>query len=124
MLIARLCERGVPVLIVDTLRTPEEHAQNLANGTSKTAMSRHLPRKMRTLMNPAHPDANKSDAIDLAPYYVYELHGPDKLQWATSDPVWKVIGEEVERLGLVWGGRWVQPHDPGHAELKREVWAS
>lgn len=122
LLLARLTERGIPVLIVDTLRTEAEHQQNLANGTSATRFSRHLPRRLRRPMPPTDPDADKSDAIDLAPYSVYQLHGPDKLQWDTKDPAWRVIGEEVERLGLIWGGRWTQPHDPGHAELPRSLW--
>lgn len=123
MLLARLVERGVPVLIVDTLRTEAEHQENLRRGTSKTALSRHLPRRLRTPIPPSHPDAEKSDAIDVAPYEQFLLHGADKLQWDPADPVWGIIQEEVEKLGLISGRRWRDPHDPGHAELKREVWA-
>lgn len=124
MLIARLTERGVPVLIVDTLRTEAEHKINLANGASKTKLSRHLPRWLRTPMDPAHPDANKSDAIDIVPFEQFMLGGMQKLQWNAADPVWVIVQEEVEKLGLISGRRWKDPHDPGHAELKREVWAS
>jgi peptidoglycan L-alanyl-D-glutamate endopeptidase CwlK len=101
-LIARCIERGLPVAIIDTLRTPEEHAANLAKGVSWTKRSKHLD----------------GDAIDLAPYDVYQLHGPDKFQWSAADPAWQIIGEEAERLGLRWGGRWTQK-DMGHAELVR-----
>ena len=122
LLIARLTERGVPVLIVDTLRTEAEHQRNLANGTSKTALSRHLPRRLRTMLSPTDLDAEKADAIDLCPYEQFQLHGPDKLQWDTADPVWLTVRDEVVKLGLISGWFWKNPHDPGHAELPREVW--
>jgi hypothetical protein len=121
-LLARLVERNVAVMIVDTLRTEAEHLQNLKAGTSATKFSRHLPRRLRRFCLPDDPNREKSDAMDLCPYEVYALRGPDKLQWDTGDPAWAVIGEEAEKLGLVWGGRWVKPHDPGHVELPRAVW--
>lgn len=121
-LLARLTERGVAVMIIDTLRTEAEHAQNLKNGTSKAALSRHLPRSLRRLCRPDDINAGKSDALDICPYAVYDLNGPDKLQWDSGHPAWKVIGEEAEKLGFIWGGRWVNPHDPGHVELPRAVW--
>ena len=98
-LIARVVERGLAVMVVDTLRTQAEHEENLKKGTSWTVRSLHLD----------------GLAIDLAPFNTYQLHGPDKLQWDASDPAWKIIGEEAEKLGLKWGGRWNTP-DPGHAE--------
>jgi peptidoglycan LD-endopeptidase CwlK len=98
-LLARCLEAGLPVLIVDTLRTPQEHANNLANGVSWTATSKHLT----------------GDAIDVCPYDVYQLHGADKLQWNAAHPAWQVIGRIGESLGLRWGGRW-QQRDMGHFE--------
>lgn len=105
--LARLTEAQVPVLIIDTLRTPEEQAENVAKGVSAILNSKHLV----------------GDAIDVCPFMTYALHGPDKLQWDASDPVWKTMGEVGEKLGLRWGGRWVRPHDPGHFEYirKRQV---
>lgn len=98
-LIARCVEAGIPVIIVDTLRTKEEQAQNIANGVSWTQNSLHLT----------------GDAIDLAPYDIYQLHGPDKLQWDSHDPAWQAIGKIGEALNLRWGGRWKQK-DMGHFE--------
>lgn len=121
-LLARLVERGVMVCIVDTLRTEAEQAEALRAGRSATRWSRHLPRRLRRAMPPGDPDADKADAMDLAPYAIYALHGPDKLQWDTTDVVWRTIGELAESLGLVWGGRWQHPHDPGHVELPRAIW--
>jgi hypothetical protein len=98
-LIARCVEAGIGVMIVDTLRTPEEHAENLRRGVSWTSRSKHLD----------------GLAIDLAPYDVYALAGPDKLMWDSANPVWGKLGAIGERLGLRWGGRWRQK-DMGHFE--------
>lgn len=101
-LLARLTEAGILVLIVDTLRTPEEHAENLRKGVSWTTRSKHLD----------------GHAIDLCPYKTFILAGPDKLQWDTTDPVWSRMGQIGEAVGLVWGGRWTKTPDVGHFELK------
>lgn len=98
-LLARLTEAGICVMIIDTLRTAEEQAANIARGVSWTQNSKHLT----------------GDAIDVCPYSQFNLHGPDKLQWDAADPVWQRIGEIGESLGLRWGGRWKQ-RDLGHFE--------
>ncbi len=100
-LIARCVEAGIAVLIVDTLRTKAEQAENVKKGVSWTLNSKHLT----------------GDAIDICPYSVYELHGPDKLQWDAGDPVWRKIGAIGEAVGLKWGviKNGVQI-DPGHFE--------
>ena len=117
--LARLTERGVPVMIVSTGRSIEEHQQNLANGTSWTALSRHLPRALRIPNLPTtDPNYLKSDAIDLAPYETWLAHGPDKVSWDAADPAWKILGELGESVGLKWGGRWVKTPDWGHLEWK------
>ena len=117
--IARCTAREVQVLIVQTSRTQAQHQVNFLAGTSSTQLSRHLPRKMRWPLDQPRPipDPERCDAVDLAPYAQYQLHGPDKLQWDTTDPAWGIIGEECERVGLRWGGRWLRPFDPGHGEL-------
>lgn len=97
--LARLTEQGIHVLVVDTLRTAEEQAENIRRGVSWTPNSRHLT----------------GDAIDVAPFEVYLLNGPDKVNWDADHPVWKRIGQIAESCGLVWGGRWKQ-RDMGHVE--------
>ena len=119
-LLARLTEGGVPVLIVQTSRTLEEHETNLANGTSRVSRSKHLPRRLRGLISGSAED-DKADAIDLVPFEVFQLHGADKLAWSeTATPealaAFAAIGVIGEGLGLRWGGRWRSPHDPGHVE--------
>lgn len=104
--LARTVEAKIAVMIVDTLRTPEEQAANLRNGVSWTKKSKHLP--------DAH---GKAHAIDICPYGIYALHGPDRLAWDAADPVWDQLGELGERCGLGWGGRWAV-RDVGHFEHK------
>lgn len=105
-LCARIVEARIAILIVDTLRTMEEHQENLRRGTSWTTRSRHLD----------------GLAIDLCPYHSYALHGPDKLQWDAKDPVWQRMGDIGRGLGLKWGvwaknSRGVLTNiDPGHFE--------
>ena len=98
-LLARTVEAGIPVLVVDTLRTPSEHAENLRRGVSWTTRSKHLD----------------GDAIDIVPYSQYDLHGPDKLQWDAGDPIWQKLGALGKALGLRWGGDW-RVKDMSHFE--------
>lgn len=100
-LLARLTEAGIPVMVIDTLRTPAEHAANLAAGKSWVKRSKHMD----------------GDAIDICPYAIYDANGPDKLAWDAGHPVWAKIGPIGEALGLTWGGRWKQ-RDMGHFEFK------
>lgn len=86
-LLARCVEAGIMVMIVDTLRTPEEQAANVAKGVSWTLNSKHLT----------------GDAIDIAPFETYALHGGDKLKWDETDQVWQRLGQIGEALGLKWG---------------------
>ena len=102
-LLARCVEAGIMVMVVDTLRTPAEHAANLANGVSWIKHSKHLD----------------GMAIDVCPYNVWLLDGEDKLQWDPGHPAWKKIGAIGEALGLVWGGRW-RKKDLGHFEYAKK----
>lgn len=104
-LLARCVEAGIAVCVVDTLRTPAEHAANLAKGVSWTTRSKHLD----------------GDAIDICPYAVWDAHGPDKLLWDAGDPIWQKLGAIGESLGLRWGGRWKKTPDLGHFEYVAPV---
>lgn len=99
-LIARCAEQGIPLLIIDTLRTPAEQEANIKKGVSWTKNSKHLTGR----------------AIDVCPYSIFQLDGPDKLNWDSDSPVWEQIGRIGEGLGLRWGGRWTK-RDMGHFEL-------
>lgn len=107
-LLARLTEAQIPVLITATGRTQAEQDAAVARGTSKVQRSRH----------------QDGCAIDVVPYAIFQLAGPDKLQWDVRDPVWKRIGAIGEALGLRWGGRFGESApgagdgwDMGHFEL-------
>lgn len=101
-LLARCLEDGIPVAIVDTKRTVAEHRANLAKGVSWTQHSKHLD----------------GDAIDICPYSTWSLHGPDKLQWDASDPIWARLAAIGRGLGLRCGYDWKQK-DCGHFEYVR-----
>lgn len=88
-------------MIIETLRTEEQHQEDIASGHSWVVHSKH----------------QDGLAIDICPYYQYMEHGDDKLQWDSSDPIWQSIGLIGEDLDLTWGGRW-QQKDMGHFELK------
>lgn len=97
-LLARCVEQGIQIMIIDTLRTPQEHAINLASGASRIQRSKHLD----------------GLAIDVCPYETWALDGPDKLRWDTSNPtVWFRLGRIGEALGLRWGGRFRPLDDNG-----------
>lgn len=98
--LARTVEASIPILIVETLRTAEEHAVNLRKGVSWTIHSKHLD----------------GDALDICPYQTWILHGANKLQWDPTDPIWLQLGVLGESCGLAWGGRWKQK-DLGHFEM-------
>lgn len=99
-LLARLVEARIPVLIVDTLRTAEEQAGNLARGVSWVTHSKH----------------QDGLAIDIVPYEIYTANpGGDKLLWNNSHPLWQEIGTIGKSLGLRWGGEW-RVRDLGHFE--------
>ena len=110
-LLARLVEARIPVVIVNTRRTAAEQAVNIANGTSKVQHSKH----------------EDGLAIDIAPYETYVIHGSNKLDWDTHDPVWLRIGQIGESLNMRWGGRFKPLNgagigwDPGHMEYAGAV---
>lgn len=104
--LSKCLEEKIPLMVIDTLRTPKEQEENIKKGVSWTKNSKHLP----------GPDG-KSRAIDVCPYKTFVLHGENKLQWDQKDPVWAKIGAIGESLGLTWGGRWVKTPDWGHFQL-------
>jgi hypothetical protein len=116
-LLARALEIQLPVLIVFTGRTPAEQAALYAIGRTDgqppsarvtwTLESKHV-------MSPKQD--MKSLAMDICPFDLYQLNGPDKLKWDAADPSWDKLGAIGEGLGLVWGGRW-KVRDLGHFEF-------
>jgi len=101
--LARLMEAKIPVIIVTTSRTQAEQVDAVARGVSWTLNSKHLT----------------GDAIDVCPYLIFDLHGPDKAQWDAQDPVWQDIGRIGQACGLKWGvvNRQGTRKDLGHFQL-------
>lgn len=100
-LLARSIEAGIPVIIIDTVRTLNEQEENVRRGVSWTMKSKHL----------------EGRAIDIAPYEEWRQYGADKISWDPLNPSWSRLGAIGEALGLTWGGRW-KKRDLGHFEEK------
>lgn len=79
------------MVVVDTVRTPEEQQENIRLKVSWTTKSDHLPQ----------PVCGKSHAVDIAPYHLTQ-----KKNWAPDHPDWEILGRMGEGIGLYWGGRW------------------
>lgn len=119
--IMELLTQGIPVMITDTLRTEAEQKELLIRGASKVVKSKHLPQEgcisCQDILN-SQGTKGLSHAIDVCLVEQFNLHGPEKLKWDTSDPAWEAIGKAMEKVGLRWGGRWVTFKDYAHAELR------
>jgi len=97
--------RGIPILLVDTGRTPSEQEVKLEQGVSWTQHSRHLPQPPELL----------SEAFDVVPKAYLAVKG-----WSPGGDLWSELGEIGEGLGLEWGGRFPgRARDPGHFQWKR-----
>lgn len=94
-----ISEYGFNPVVVDTMRTEQEQAQNVKQGTSKTVKSLHLKQ----------PCCGKSHAIDIAPRHLMKMKN-----WAPKHPDWEKLGLLGERIGLQWGGRWKRFRDCPH----------
>jgi hypothetical protein len=105
--LAKLVEARIMVMIVTTRRTQAEQDDAVRRKVSWTRNSRHLT----------------GDAMDIAPYHIYDLHGDDKAMWDEEDPVWLSIGKIGVACGLKWGvvDMLGQRKDLGHFELPRPV---
>lgn len=112
LFLARCAERRIPVVIVETWRSEEAHQEDLENGRSWIAKSKHQNTIVRSLGGVKLADP-AGLAIDIAPYETYELHGANKLEWDADDPIWQALGELGEGVGMKWGGRW-KVKDLGH----------
>lgn len=118
--LAELAEARIFVVVLNTSRTLEDQADLYARGASKTrSKSKHLPRKVRIEGYPLHhPDADKSDAIDLAPVKEYKNGKVLSIDWSGKDPAWDSMGSIGESMGLVWGGSWRDSWDKSHFEMR------
>lgn len=110
-----LCVQArIAIVIVETWRSKESHEEDIRNGRSWIATSKHQHTIVKKL-NDKILEIPASLAIDICPYDEYRLHGDDKLEWDSNDPIWQRLGQIGKALGLKWGGDWFVK-DMGHFE--------
>jgi len=92
-------DAGIPLGIVAQggRRYPAEQERLVAAGLSRTRKSAHLT----------------GDAVDFDVLGVPRNSLPQEF--------FGVLGYVGEAYGLVWGGRWTSPYDPGHFELPKSL---
>ena len=82
---------GLDTVLIETLRDSNRQSYYMAIGVSWTMRSKHLPQ----------PPNSLALAFDIAPKeYLSEK------QWVPGGPLWFVLADIGEGLGLEWGGRW------------------
>lgn len=98
---ARLEARGYPFTLLEGYRTPERQ-EALADSGAHVTNARAFQSKHQYGL-----------AIDAAPLRNGRLVITEKDPWAMD--AYTALGEEAERAGLLWGGRW-RLKDYGHIE--------
>lgn len=97
---AVLCRTaGLPIVVLEGLRTPERQRALVASGASTTLRSRHLT----------------GHAVDLAPL----VDGKVRWDWPAYDrlgPIVKAAAAE-QRVPVEWGGDWKGFRDGPHFQL-------
>lgn len=100
--LARLQERGYVFVLLEGYRSPERQ-EKLANLGSHVTNARAFQSKHQFGL-----------AVDLAPVRDGRLVISERDPWALQ--AYMVLGEEAEKAGLTWGGRWWFK-DYGHVEV-------
>ena len=102
----RLQERGYAFALLEGYRSPERQDQLAAMGGHVTN-ARAFPSRHQYGLS-----------VDIAPMKEGRLVISERDPWAMK--AYEALGEEAERLGLVWGGRW-SLKDFGHIEAKVDL---
>lgn len=104
---------GLNIRPIFTYRTPEEQDALYAQGRTKPGKRvtnlKGLASKHCFTLPDGTPAAKAFDFGIFEPNGDYVSYGDDHR--------YTQAGEIGESLGLVWGGRWVSPHDPDHLQL-------
>lgn len=91
--IVTLRENGVDAILTSGRRSSAEQYALIRAGRTTATKSKHLTGR----------------AFDFSVY---------GYTWSTLPKwFWDAVGPFGESLGLTWGGRWVNPYDPGHFQL-------
>jgi peptidoglycan L-alanyl-D-glutamate endopeptidase CwlK len=102
-------KRGVDIIVTNTLRDAEYQAYLYSQGRTR-------PGNIVTNMKEIGPHA-----FGLAYDVVPVVKG--KAVWINSR-LWKIVGEEGMKLGLVWGGKWKSIVDMPHFEYTEGLTAA
>lgn len=104
-LIEVLAKEKINIEVVQGLRTFAEQDALYAQGRSK-------PGARVTNARAGQSNHNYGLAVDVCPF---ENGQPN---WNATVALWTKIGVAAEHLGLEWGGRWHDPVDKPHLQLK------
>jgi peptidoglycan L-alanyl-D-glutamate endopeptidase CwlK len=99
---ARMQARGYPLALLEGYRSPERQDRLAASATRVTNARAFQSKHQYGL------------AADLAPVRDGRLRVSEQDPWAME--AYLALGEEADRAGLVWGGRW-SLKDYGHVEV-------
>ncbi len=91
-----------PVVCFTFYRSPEEQLVEFNAGRSRVKSGKHQDWKAKDYA--LFDDVDGDGLVD-----------KDELRW-NNDPRYLKMGEEWERRGGTWGGRWTDPHDIYHFE--------
>jgi peptidoglycan LD-endopeptidase CwlK len=108
LVFARMEARGYPVALLEGYRSPERQDKLAASGTRVTNARAFQSKHQYGL------------AADIAPVRDGHLVVSERDSWAMQ--AYQALGEEAERAGLVWGGRW-SLKDYGHIESPAPIGA-
>ena len=97
--------RGVTVEVYCTYRSPQEQALIYERGRS-------LPGPIVTKAKPwqsAHQYRRAADAVPM-------VLGKPLWKYEAASPEWKIFGEEAEKAGLEWAGKWKRFREYVHVQ--------
>ena len=107
--LSRLAERGYSFALLEGYRSPERQ-EKLADMGNNVSNARAFQSKHQF-----------GRAVDVAPINNGKLVISERDPWAMK--AYEALGEEVEKAGLTWGGRWWFK-DFGHVEMPGSVAAA
>jgi peptidoglycan LD-endopeptidase CwlK len=105
-LFAKMEGRGYKMALLEGYRSAERQEMLAAKGPSVTQARGGQSKHQYGL------------AADIAPLHEDRLVISDRDPWAAA--AYQVLGEEAEKLGLTWGGKWAM-RDLGHVESAAKV---
>lgn len=94
-----------PIRVTSGVRTDAQQRELYAQGRTKPGL---IVTNAQTSADSPHGHAAACDAYPLE---------AGKLVLDGADPRWAQYGQEAERFGLVWGGRWTALKDSPHVEV-------